>query len=69
MELDWGHLLQIRDGFVRSWARIPYGSHNAQPFRGGVLLNQTEAQVITFWTGEIGFGGRRLESRPWIQRN
>jgi hypothetical protein len=43
-----GHLLQIRDGFVRSWARIPYGSHNAQPFRGGVLLNQTEAQVIAY---------------------
>ena len=43
-----GHLLQIQDGSVRSWARIPYGSHNAQPFRGGVLLNQTEAQVITY---------------------
>jgi hypothetical protein len=31
-----------------SFARIPYGSHNARPFRDGVLLNHTETDRIAY---------------------
>jgi hypothetical protein len=39
---------QVRDDRLRSFARIPYGSHNARPFRDGVLLNHTETDRIAF---------------------
>lgn len=41
-----GHLLAIENGTLRSHARIPYTSHNAQPFGDGVLLNSTAADSI-----------------------
>jgi hypothetical protein len=41
-----GHVLEVRQDRMRSFARIPYGSHNARPFRGGVLMNHTETDRI-----------------------
>lgn len=35
---------------LRRWVEIPVGSHNARPFRGGVLFNDTEADVVRFAT-------------------
>lgn len=49
----------VGDGLER-YARIPYGSHNARPFRGGVLLNHTATDRIAF----LSRGGRILESYP-----
>jgi hypothetical protein len=37
---------------LRRWVEIPIGSHNARPFRGGVLFNDTEADVVRFATRE-----------------
>ncbi len=35
---------------LRRWVEIPVGSHNARPFRDGVLFNDTEADVVRFVT-------------------
>ena len=43
-----GHVVAIRDGRVASHARIPYGSHNARPYRDGVLMNHTDTDRIAF---------------------
>jgi hypothetical protein len=42
-----GHLWRIADGLER-YSRVPYGSHNARPFRGGVLFNHTATDRIAF---------------------
>jgi hypothetical protein len=31
---------------LRRWVSLPVGAHNAQPFRDGVLFNDTEADVV-----------------------
>lgn len=41
-----GTLWAIRDGRLQRHARIPYGSHNARPFRGGTLMNHTRSDRI-----------------------
>jgi hypothetical protein len=33
---------------LKRWAAIPAGAHNAQPFRDGVLFNDTESDVVRF---------------------
>ena len=43
-----GHLLAMREGTVRSHARIPFGSHNARPHLDGVLMNHTQSDRIAF---------------------
>jgi hypothetical protein len=43
-----GTLWRIRDSRLGRFARIPYGSHNARPFREGVLLNHTASDRIAF---------------------
>lgn len=43
-----GTLWRIRSSRLERSARIPYGSHNARPFRGGVLLNHTATDRIAF---------------------
>jgi hypothetical protein len=50
-----GNLWRIREGLLERYARIPYGSHNAQPFRGGVLLNHTRSDriVLTSLRGDV----------------
>jgi hypothetical protein len=42
-----GHLLELRDGRVRSHAVTPYHTHNARPFDGGVLLNHTGTDRVS----------------------
>ena len=33
---------------IRRWVSLPVGVHNAQPFRGGVLFNDTESAFVRF---------------------
>jgi hypothetical protein len=33
---------------VRAWVSLPQGTHNAQPFRDGVLFNDTESDVVRY---------------------
>jgi hypothetical protein len=40
------HLVAVRDGHARVFARVPRGTHNAQPFLGGVIVNQTAKNRI-----------------------
>jgi hypothetical protein len=47
---------------VKRWVRIPAGAHNARPFRGGVLFNDTAADVVRFVTRE----GERVFPVPRI---
>jgi hypothetical protein len=49
------HLLTISDSKLASYARIPYGTHNARPFGEGVLLNDTSSN-------RVGYLGRDGES-------
>ncbi|MCB2114386.1 MAG: hypothetical protein KDD85_12690 [Parvularculaceae bacterium] len=48
--LKLGALLQISPRGVSVAAEIPQGTHNARPFRGGVLLNDTENDSLVWWT-------------------
>ncbi len=44
-----GNLWRIQDSRLTSYARIPYWTHNAQPFRDGVLMNwSSKDQVALF---------------------
>jgi hypothetical protein len=45
-----GHLWRIKDRGLERYAQVPYGSHNARLFRGGVLLNHTATDRIAFTT-------------------
>lgn len=42
------NMWRIRDGRLDRFARIPYGSHNARPYRDGILLNHTRTDRIAF---------------------
>lgn len=42
------HVLEVRDGHVGLFARVPKGTHNAQPFRGGVIVNHTHGNRIAY---------------------
>ncbi len=42
------HILEILDGDIRHFARVPGGTHNAQPFREGVLANHTARNRIAY---------------------
>jgi hypothetical protein len=53
-----GSLLCLKGSKLLSYARIPYLTHNAQPFREGVLLNDTAADRVTY----LNRSGRVLES-------
>jgi hypothetical protein len=43
-----GHLVELRSDASASYARIPFGSHNARPYAGGVLMNHTDTDRIAF---------------------
>lgn len=58
-----GDVWAIRDGRLTRYARIPYGSHNAQPFREGILLNHTRTDRVAF----LSRRGRTLRSFPTPQ--
>ena len=58
--VNMGTLWQIRDDRLYRGATIPYGSHNARPFRDGVLLNHTATDRI----GYVDRRGTLLHSYP-----
>lgn len=41
-----GHLLALDDDRLTSWAKVPFGSHNARPFGDGVLMNHTPSEAV-----------------------
>ena len=43
-----GTLWQIRHDRLRRAAKVPFGTHNARPFRDGVLFNHTEGDRIVY---------------------
>lgn len=43
-----GTLWQIRGDRLRRAAKVPFGTHNARPFRDGVLFNHTEGDRIVY---------------------
>lgn len=43
-----GTVWRIREGNLDRFASVPYGSHNARPFRDGVLLNHTATDRIAY---------------------
>lgn len=45
-------LLQVRPNEVAVYAEIPVGTHNARPFKGGVLLNDTDNDSLVWFTPE-----------------
>jgi hypothetical protein len=57
---DLRHILQLRDGRVSIFARVPRGTHNAQPFRDGVIANHTSRNRIAY----MGKWGRVRRSFP-----
>jgi hypothetical protein len=57
-----GHVVEIRDGRMTSFARIPYGSHNARPYRDGVVFNHTGSDRVVYADRE----GRVLRSFPIV---
>ena len=44
-----GHLLQIKGRKVLSYSKIPFGTHNAQPFKNGVLFNCTALDKLIYF--------------------
>lgn len=55
-----GTLWRIWDSRLDRFARIPYGSHNARPFQGGVLLNHTATDRIV----SLDRNGKIMRSYP-----
>ena len=47
-----GHLLYCNENKVSSYMRIPYLTHNAKPFKGGTIANNTYADGISFFSSE-----------------
>jgi hypothetical protein len=54
------HMLRIADGRIHRFARVPAGTHNAQPFRAGLLANHTARNHIAY----INRGGLVSKSFP-----
>jgi hypothetical protein len=55
-----GHIYTIRDRKLRRYAKIPFESHNAHPFRGGLLMNHSPTHRMLF----TDMKGRVLRSWP-----
>jgi hypothetical protein len=55
-----GNMWRIDGARLERYARIPYGAHNARPYRGDVLLNHTATDRIAF----LSRRGRVLRSFP-----
>ena len=53
-------MFSVRDGRLGRYARIPYRTHNARPFRGGALLNHTAGNQVA----HLDRRGRLIESFP-----
>jgi hypothetical protein len=50
------HLLAINDQKLSSHSRLPFRTHNARPFRDGVLMNATRHDCVSYLDG----GGRAI---------
>jgi len=50
--LRTGGMLLFNGREIRRTVSLPNGVHNAQPFRGGVLFNDTQADLVRFATRE-----------------
>jgi hypothetical protein len=46
--LRTGAVLHFNGRTIRPWAALPFGAHNARPWRDGLLFNDTEADTIRF---------------------
>ena len=57
-----GHVVSARGGRSSSFARVPYGTHNARPFRDGVLFNHTGSDRLVYAERR----GRVLRSWPIV---
>ncbi len=58
-----GRLVAIEDGRMTTFAEIPYGTHNARPFREGVLLNHTSTDTVSY----VDRAGAVLRSWPVVR--
>jgi hypothetical protein len=45
-------ILRFNGRQLRRWVELPDGIHNARPFRGGVLFNDTQADLVRFVSRE-----------------
>jgi hypothetical protein len=57
-----GHVVSTRGGRASSFARVPYGTHNARPYREGVLFNHTGSDRLV----HADRGGHVLRSWPIV---
>ena len=55
-----GNVFAVDGVRLSRYAAVPYGSHNARPFRGGVLMNHTATDRIVY----VNRRGRVLRSFP-----
>ncbi len=44
-------VLHISDEAIKPYAKLPPGTHNAMPYHGGVLYNDTNADLVSFEAG------------------
>ena len=42
------HVLKVGHEHIDRFARVPEGTHNVRPFRGGILANHTQANQIVY---------------------
>jgi hypothetical protein len=58
------HVVALRDERTRVFARVPKGTHNAQPLLGGVIVNDTAKDRIVFMNRN-GWKKRSLPIRTY----
>ena len=56
-------VVAVSGGRLFTYARVPFGSHNARPFRGGILMNHTRSDRICY----LDRRGRILRSWPIVR--
>ena len=44
------HVIALQDGSLGVFSRVPIGTHNAQPFRSGIIANHTPKNRIVYMT-------------------
>jgi hypothetical protein len=63
------HLLAINGRKLSSHARLPFRTHNARPFRDGVLMNETRHDCVSYLDGDgraISFPIKRYNERELL---
>lgn len=61
----FGRLMEINNDTLKVYAKIPYGTHNARPFNGGVLLSNTGSDKVE----QLHVDGSLLKEYPVIRYN